>query len=170
MSEPFIAEIRIVGFNFPPLGWAFCNGQILPIIQNTALFSLIGTIYGGDARTSFALPDLRGRTPIHMGDGHPLGQRGGRETITLTVDQIPAHTHAGRASSQEAVTDSPSGAIPAAGAEDTNLYTGFGSTNTVMLRTGTIANAGGGQSHNNMQPFIALSFCIALQGIFPPRD
>jgi len=169
MSEPFLAEIRMVGFNFAPRGWAFCDGQLLPINQNQALYSLLGTTFGGDGRTDFALPDLRGRVPAHKGDDLAMGERSGPETVTLTAQEMPCHTH----------TFSPSSAPgnrihPGAG----NVRT-FGSTtepqnyglptNLVAMNKGT-NSVGGGQSHNNMQPSLAIGFCIALQGLFPSRN
>lgn len=166
MSEPFLAEIRIVGFNFAPRGWAFCDGQILPINQNQSLYSLLGTTYGGDGRTSFALPDLRGRTPIHRSDGHTLGQKGGAETITLTAAEIAAHTHSVKASTAVADQTVPTDRI--LGADD--IYRNPEAANMTALRSGTVTNAGGGQAHDNMQPFLALDFCIALQGLFPSRN
>ncbi len=165
MSEPFLAEIRIVGFNFAPRGWAFCDGQILPINQNQSLYSLLGTNYGGDGRTSFALPDLRGRTPVHVGDGHQLAQKGGAETVTLTAAEIAAHTHAAQATSSPGDNPSPAGDILAGGAD---VYGDAGSL--TALRSGTVTNAGGGQAHNNMQPYLTVNFCIALQGLFPSRN
>ncbi len=165
MSEPYLAEIMMVGFNFAPRGWAFCDGQILPINQNQSLFSLLGTTYGGDGRTTFALPDLRGRTPIHVGSGHNLGQRSGEETHPLTVGEIPLHTHVAQASSSNAnapvATDTVLAAV-------NNLY--HAPQDLVALEPGTVANAGGGQGHENMQPFLTLGFCIALTGLFPPRN
>ena len=154
MSEPFLAEVRMVGFNFAPRGWAFCDGQILPINQNQSLYSLLGTTYGGDGRTSFALPDLRGRTPIHVGDNgsgthFSEGQKSGEETHTLSVNEMPQHRHVLQATNQE--PDAPFSA-PAT----------FGS--------GSVANTGGSQAHNNMQPYLAVNFCIALQGLFPSRN
>jgi microcystin-dependent protein len=167
MSEPFLAEIRIVGFNFPPRGWAFCDGQILPINQNQSLYSLLGTTYGGDGRTSFALPDLRGRTPIHVGSGHTLGQKAGGETHILSESEIPMHTHTAQATSDLGNIPIPTNNVLANSAPS-ELY--HGASNLTDMRAGTIANAGGGQGHNNMQPFLALNFCIALQGLFPPRN
>ena len=165
MSEPFLAEVRIVGFNFAPRGWAFCDGQILPINQNQSLYSLLGTTYGGDGRTSFALPDLRGRTPIHVGNGHLLGQKGGEESHTLGAAEMPQHGHSAQASAVDADTVDPTGHILS---KALNVY--GNASNLVQLRAGTVANAGGGQAHNNMQPFIAVNFCIALQGLFPSRN
>lgn len=169
MSEPFLAEIKIVGFNFAPRGWGFCDGQILPINQNQSLYSLLGTTYGGDGRTSFALPDLRSRTPIHKGEGHALGQKGGAETITLTGAEIAAHKH-----STQATTDSADQltieSTNMLGDSNKNLYAVPAAANMVALRSGTITNSGGGQSHNNMQPYTTLAYCIALQGLFPSRN
>ncbi len=170
MSEPFLAEIRIVGFNFAPRGWAFCDGQILPINQNQSLYSLLGTTYGGDGRTSFALPDLRSRTPIHRSDGHSLGQKSGVETVTLTAAQIAPHTHTFKASSSAGVDRSATNDILADTAPDGNLYRDAEAATMTALRSGSITNAGGGQAHNNMQPYTTLSFCIALQGLFPSRN
>lgn len=165
MSEPFLAEIRIAGFNFAPRGWALCDGQILPINQNQSLYSLLGTIYGGDGRTSFALPDLRGRTPIHRADSAPIGQRTGAETITLTSAEIPSHTHSLLASSSAGTLRRCTGNVLAGAA----VYHPTVSSLT-SLRSGSITNAGGGQAHENMQPFTTLSFNIALQGLFPSRN
>ena len=165
MSEPFLAEVRIVGFNFAPRGWAFCDGQILPINQNQSLYSLLGTTYGGDGRTSFALPDLRGRVPMHVGNGHTQGQKSGEETHTLAANEMPNHDHTARASSGQADTNVAAGNILS---QALNAYHDSG-TNT-ELRPGTTANVGGGQAHNNMQPSIAVNFCIALQGLFPSRN
>ncbi len=170
MSEPFLAEIRIVGFNFAPRGWAFCDGQILPINQNQSLYSLLGTTYGGDGRTSFALPDLRGRSPIHVGSSngtsHSLGQKSGEETHTLSVAEIPQHTHS-IASNQTLGTEAePSGQFPARAAD--SIYGSL--ANAQAMGSGTIANTGGSQAHENMQPYLALNFCIALQGLFPSRN
>ncbi|RBP48755.1 phage tail protein [Arenicella xantha] len=172
MSEPFLAEVRIVGFNFAPRGWAFCDGQILPINQNQSLYSLLGTTYGGDGRTSFALPDLRGRAPMHVGssDGgeeHPEGQKSGEETHTLSAAEMPQHTHAQKASATNADTSTPTGHLLAR--EVSNPYSAA-TTSKEPFAAGTIANTGGGQAHNNMQPYLALNFCIALRGLFPSRN
>jgi len=171
MAEPFLAEIRIVGFNFAPRGWALCDGQILPINQNQNLYSLLGTTYGGDGRTSFALPDLRGRTPIHFGqdDGRPnylLGQKGGFETVTLTQAEMAAHTHTAKASSAQGDAPVPAGNILA----DTPQQIYAAPAALVSIQPATIANVGGGQAHNDMQPVLVLNFCIALQGLFPSRN
>ncbi|MBN1668460.1 MAG: phage tail protein [Anaerolineales bacterium] len=167
MSEPFLAEIRVFGFTFAPRGWAQCNGQILPINQNQALFSLLGTTYGGDGRTTFALPDLRGRTPLHVGNSYSLGQRSGQENHTLTANEIPQHTHQAQASSNPPSTPIPNGNALAASVPN-EIYAA--AANLQPMRAGTLANAGGGQAHDNMQPFLTLNFCIALQGLFPSRN
>lgn len=167
MSEPFLAEIRIIGFNFAPRGWAYCDGQILPINQNQSLYSLLGTTYGGDGRTTFGLPDLRGRTPIHRGESHQLGQKSGAETITLTAAQIAAHTHSFKASSTAADDAVPTGAVLA---QAVDLYRDPEAASMTTLRSGSITNAGGGQAHDNMQPYQTLGFVIALRGLFPSRN
>jgi microcystin-dependent protein len=162
MAEPFLSEIRIMSFVFAPKGWALCNGQLLPINQNQALFSLLGTTFGGDGRVNFALPDLRGNVPIHVGSGHTLGEKGGEQAHTLSISELPVHTHAYMA--QPAAGNQ----LPAAGAllaQASNVYRT--PDNFTTLQPGTIANVGGSQAHLNMQPFLVLSFCIALQGIFP---
>lgn len=166
MSEPFLAEIRIVGFNFAPRGWAFCDGQILPINQNQSLYSLLGTTYGGDGRTSFALPDLRGRTPIHVGNGHTQGQKSGEETHTLSTAEMPNHEHNLYASSADGNTNNAQNSVLAR-----EIGNPYGTINNLSnMNQAIIANVGGGQAHNNMQPYIAVNFCIALQGLFPSRN
>jgi microcystin-dependent protein len=170
MSEPFLAEIRIVGFNFAPRGWALCDGQILPINQNQSLYSLLGTTYGGDGRTSFALPDLRGRCPIHVGSSngqaHSLGQKSGEETHTLSAAEMPTHTHTLHGTNDTATSDVGDGHVLARAAG--NIY---GDLRTaVPMGSGALTNVGGGQAHENMQPYLALTFCIALQGLFPSRN
>ncbi len=170
MSEPFLAEIRIVGFNFPPRGWAFCDGQILPINQNQSLYSLLGTTYGGDGRTSFALPELRGRTPIHVGESnggtdHALGQKTGEETHTLNDSEMPQHTHSLQGTDVLADGTTPIGRLLANSA---GLYKS--PSNLVTMRSDNLQSAGGGQAHDNMQPYLAVNFCIALQGTFPSRN
>src|SRR5713101_486737 len=162
MAEPFLSEIRIMSFGFPPRGWATCDGQLLPINQNQALFSLLGTTFGGDGRVNFALPDLRGRTPIHVGSRHTLGERGGEQAHTLSIAELPTHTHVANATSATGNASNPTGNVLAAA---NNLYTA--PANLTSLSPTTVVNAGGSQAHLNMQPFLALSFCIALQGIFP---
>jgi microcystin-dependent protein len=152
-----------MSFDFAPKGWAMCNGQLLPINQNQALFSLLGTTYGGDGRVNFALPDLRARTPIHVGNGHTLGQRGGETAHTLSLAEMPSHTHAAGASSISAAgNDNPANRV--LGSVNNMFHT---PANLTPMRAGTIATTGGSQAHQNMQPFLALTFCIALQGIFP---
>ena len=166
MSEPFLSEIRIMSFVFAPKGWALCNGQLLPINQNQALFSLLGTTFGGDGRVNFALPDLRSRTPIHVGSGHTLGERGGEQAHTLSIAELPTHTHVANATSagNNASPPSPTSHILA----DSNPASAYNSpTNLMAFNPATLANVGGSQAHLNMQPFLVLSFCIALQGIFP---
>lgn len=168
MSEPFLAEIRIVGFNFAPRGWASCDGQILPINQNQSLYSLLGTTYGGDGRTTFALPDLRGRVPIHVDSGHRLGQVSGEETHTLSTNELPQHTHTARASADVANTPVPSGTVALGDSAPNEFY--HAPTNLVQMHPGTLANVGLGAAHDNMQPSIVLNFCIALRGLFPSRN
>jgi len=165
MAEPFLAEIRIMSFNFPPKGWAMCNGQLLPINQNQALFSLLGTTYGGDGRVNFALPNLQGNTPMHVGNGHTLGEKGGEQNHTLAIAELPAHTHALNASNAPANTNVPTGAYVAT---VNNAYTA--AANLAALSPASMANAGGSQAHLNTQPFLVLNFCIALQGIFPSQN
>jgi microcystin-dependent protein len=162
MAEPFLAEIRLMSFVFAPKGWALCNGQLLPINQNQGLFSLLGTTFGGDGRVNFALPDLRARVPIHVGSGHTLGERGGEQAHTLSMAELPAHVHPLSASPSPASTPLPAGQVLAAGAE---LYAD--PAGLVALQPASITNTGGSQAHLNMQPFLTLNFCIALQGIFP---
>jgi microcystin-dependent protein len=163
MAEPFLAEIRIMSFNFAPKGWALCNGQLLPINQNQALFSLLGTTYGGDGRVNFALPELRGRAQVHMGNGNTLGERAGQEAHTLTIQEIPSHTHTGNVSSSNGAAIIPTGTVLA----KTPNAPYHDPTNLVSMDPGTLASVGGSQPHLNMQPHLVLSFCIALQGIFP---
>lgn len=174
-SEPFVGQISCAGFNFAPRGWALLDGQLLSIAQNTALFSLLGTQYGGDGRTTFALPDMRGRAMLDQGQGPGLterfmGERAGTETNTLSVNQLPSHTHAFAplASSTTGTSTSPSGAVPAAAKKATSRYAA-GSGDTTMA-AGTTAPAGGGQPVNNMQPFVTVNCFIALQGVFPSRN
>jgi microcystin-dependent protein len=162
MAEPFLSEIRIMSFVFPPKGWALCNGQLLPINQNQALFSLLGTTFGGDGRVNFGLPDIRGRVPIHVGSGHTLGERGGEQAHTLSISEIPTHTHTAGANSGNATTPIPTNNLLGAA---NNLYAA--PTNLTSLGPTMLTNTGGSQAHLNMQPFLVLSFCIALQGIFP---
>ena len=169
MADPFVAEIRMFGFNFAPKGWAFCNGQLLPISQNTALFSLLGTTYGGDGKSTFALPDLQGSTPLHPGQGqglslYDLGQQGGAEFITLLTSEMPIHTH-GFVASEEVVNANEPG----------DSWFGAGETRyadpppTGQLNVQDLAIAGASLPHNNLMPYLVVNFCIALQGVFPAR-
>jgi microcystin-dependent protein len=167
MSTPFLAEIKIVSFNFAPKGWAQCNGQLLPINQNQALFSILGTTFGGDGRVNFGLPDFRGRIPIYTGGGFLLGQKGGEEFHTLAQTEMPQHIHPGQASKVNATTGTPTN----------NMLAGVASfayrnslTNLTTLIPATVTNVGGSQAHENRQPFLVLNFIIALQGIFPSRN
>jgi microcystin-dependent protein len=164
MAEPFLSEIRIMSFVFAPHGWALCNGQLLPINQNQALFSLLGTTYGGDGRVNFGLPDLRGRVPLHTGSGHVLGERAGEQAHTLSIAEIPAHTHVLGASPTAANQPVPNGNV-LAGSAPKPIY--GPPVSLTPLNPTTVPNVGGSQAHLNMQPFLALSFCIALVGIFP---
>jgi microcystin-dependent protein len=184
--EPFIGEIRMFGFNFAPRGWATCDGQLLQISQNSALFSLLGTTYGGDGVTNFALPDLRGRVPIHAGNGpgltpRQLGQTGGTETVALNANQVGSHTHAattivtGHASSDEGTSATPTDSIPAKSGSGDPDFSDPANADTTLdtdahTASTTISNAGGGQAHPNIQPFECVNFCIALVGVFPSRN
>ena len=165
MAEPFLSEIRIMSFGFPPKGWALCNGQLLPINQNQALFSLLGTTYGGDGRVNFALPNLQARVPIHTGSGYTLGQSGGEQAHTLSIQELPTHTHALMA---QPATGTQLPPVNAFLAQASNVYRT--ADNLTALNPGAVGNAGGSQPHTNLQPFLALSFCIALQGIFPSQN
>lgn len=172
MADPFVAEIRIVGFNFPPRGWAFCNGQLMPISQNTALFSLLGTTYGGDGKSNFALPNLQGSAPMHPGQGpglslHDLGETGGVEAVTLLESEIPTHSHRMNvAASTVGNSNLPGGnAFAKSGNPEASVY----STSAPSVMGGELIVAGGSQPHNNMQPYLVMNFVIALQGVFPAR-
>jgi microcystin-dependent protein len=164
MTEPFLSEIRIVSFNFPPKGWALCNGQLLPINQNQALFSLLGTTYGGDGRVNFALPDLRGRIPIHFGNNHTLGERAGEENHTLIQTEMPAHVHPVSASSADPNQGLPAGNMWANGS---GAYSSSSPDST--MNPASLSNTGGSQPHTNTQPYLVLNYIIALQGIFPSQ-
>jgi microcystin-dependent protein len=176
MSEPFVGEIRMFPTNFAPKGWAMCDGRLLPISQNTALFSLLGTTYGGNGTSTFALPNLEGRAPMHPGDGpglsaYTLGEQSGQESVTLLQQQIPAHSHQLLAANTDATSSTPEQQLVASGQGGVKL---FGEApapgSSVMLATQMAAPAGGSQPHNNMMPYLTVSFCIALQGIYPPRS
>jgi microcystin-dependent protein len=173
MSTQYVGEIRLFGFNFAPLGWALCNGQLLPIAQNTALFSLLGTFYGGDGKTTFALPNLQGRVPLHQGAGvgstsYLVGQVGGSPEVTLTKNQMPAHHHLVRAYDGTATATNPAGAVLAQ--TSTPSYAPAGPTSLVSLAHGTLTDTGEGQAVSLLQPFLVLNFCIALTGIYPSRS
>ena len=173
MSDPFVAEIRIFPFNFAPKGWAFCNGQLLPISQNTALFSLLGTNYGGDGRSTFGLPNLQGRAVMHPGQGpglspRSLGETGGSDTVTLLQSQMPSHTHA-LVASNEIGEDRKAAGEAAARSTGGPLYGPVPAT-PVALAVESVSVLGGSQPHNNLMPYLTLNFCIALQGVFPPRS
>ncbi len=167
MAEPFLSEIRIMSFGFPPKGWALCDGQLLPINQNQALFSLLGTTYGGDGRVNFGLPNLQGRAPIHMGQGHTLGERAGEQGHTLSISEIPTHVHTAQATTTVAGNAPPSATVMLAQSSGSFLY--GAATNLTAMAQNAIGNVGGSQAHLNMQPFLVLNFSIALQGIFPSQ-
>jgi microcystin-dependent protein len=170
MGTPYIGEIRIVAFNFPPRGWALCNGQTLPINQNVALFSLLGTTYGGNGQTTFQLPNLQGRGAVHRGATIIQGAVGGEENHTLTTAELPRHQHTLSAVSDFANAGTPGTALPAARPRGGPAIYGPAGTANTTLSAASVANAGGGQPHSNMQPYAVLNFCIALQGIFPSRN
>ena len=167
MAEPFLSEIRIMSFVFAPKGWALCNGQLLPINQNQPLFSLLGTTYGGDGRVNFALPDLRARVPVHEGEGFNLGQAGGEQAHTLTLSEMPQHIHFANATTVTATANTPANNLLLAVSSPQSLYTA--ATNFQAMEPTSLSNVGGSQAHINMQPFLVLNFCIALQGIFPSQ-
>ena len=182
MAEPFLSEIRICSFHFPPKGWAYCNGQLLPINQNQALFALLGTMYGGNGQTNFALPDLRGRAPIHVGNGHIQGEAAGQEATTLTQQTMPAHIH-GLAAQTEVVqpdfaAQDPTGKVFAGASiaqqggnkAAVKMYHKKGNSQLVAMHPQAVSNTGGSQPHENMQPYLVLNYIIALQGIFPSRN
>jgi microcystin-dependent protein len=166
MSEPFLSEIKIVSFNFPPKGWALCNGQFLPINQNQALFALLGTTYGGNGQTTFALPNLRGRVPVHMGSGHALGEAAGSTSVTVNIQQLPTHLHGLQGSNDATnITADPTNAFLG------RVNGGYGPAQSLTtLSPQTVTSVGGSQPHNNMMPYLTLNFIIALQGIFPSQN
>ena len=179
VSEPFLAEIRLFGFNFAPRGWALCDGQILPINQNQSLYSLLGTTYGGDGRTSFGLPDLRGRSPMHVGNSDnglalTLGQQGVQESHALTVNELPSHNHRVNTTGDQASNTSlPNNVLASQARGGEPIYeqsNGSGANDMVAMNTATISSTGGDQAHNNMQPGLVVGFAIALQGVFPSRN
>ena len=170
MADPFVAEIRIFGFNFAPKGWAFCNGQLLPLSQNTALFSLLGTTYGGDGKSTFALPDMQGNSAMFWGDGQGLtsryiGEMGGSDTVTLLQSEIPAHNHLLNALNDSGLQTSPDSALSAR----TAIYNSSPTVNAVIMNFQATSVVGSSFPHDNMQPYLTMNFCIALQGVFPPR-
>ena len=165
MSEPFISEIRIFSFSFPPKGWALCDGQVVPISQNQALFALIGTIYGGDGVTTFALPNLQGRVPVHVGGGLALGQQGGEETHTLNINELPAHNHVVTAHTNAATVSDPTNALWANGGKSN-----YAANPNTTMNPASVLSTGSSQPHNNLSPFLTLNFCIALQGVFPSQN
>lgn len=170
MSEPYLGQIEAYAFNFAPRGWLMCDGQLLPIQQYQSLYSLLGTTYGGDGRTTFALPDLRGRTSLNFGDGagltnRTIGEKSGQETVSLNVGDIPSHTHTASGSNEEAGSTTPGGNVPA-----TTAVPIYQSTPNTAMNANMIGLAGGGQPHNNMQPYLVLNWCICIEGLFPPRN
>jgi microcystin-dependent protein len=174
MADPFVAEIRIFPFNFAPKGWAWCDGQLMPLSQNTALFSLLGTTYGGNGKSNFALPDLQGRAPMQPGQGpglslHDLGETGGSETVTLLESEIPAHSHSSMASNEDGTQGTLAPNVTLATSVGGSLYQTNTSASLVSMSPSALAPAGGDQPHNNLQPYLTFYFCIALQGVFPPR-
>ncbi|TPK71836.1 phage tail protein [Mesorhizobium sp. B2-4-15] len=175
MADPFVAEIRIFPFNFPPKGWAFCDGQLLPLSQNTALFSLLGTTYGGDGKSNFALPDMQGNAPMHPGQGiglslHYLGETGGSDTVSLLQSEIPSHSHFMRAHNGDpADIQTPTPATSFAQSAQGNAYQATTNANMVAMADQALTSAGADQPHNNLMPYLTLNFCIALQGVYPPR-
>ena len=174
MTDPFVAEIRLFPFTFAPKGWAFCDGQLLPLSQNTALFSLLGTTYGGDGKSTFALPNLQGCVPVHVGQGPGLSERflgesGGSPTVTLLTSEIPAHTHALAASAAEGIARSPSGELFANESGGVNSYAALGAGPQALLAGAACGITGGSQPHNNLAPYLVVNYCIALQGVFPRR-
>jgi microcystin-dependent protein len=168
MSTPFMGEIKVISFGFAPSGWAFCNGQLLPINQNQALFSLLGTTYGGNGQTNFALPDLRGRVPMHMSAGYTQGERFGEEAHTVSAAEMPTHVHQMRATTAAATGTTPGPTVMLARSTAAELYGPV--ANATAMDPRAVTNVGGSQPHNNMQPYLVLNFVIALQGIFPSRN
>src|SRR4051794_14665830 len=165
MADPFLSEIKIFSFNFPPKGWALCNGQFLPINQNQALFALLGTTYGGNGQTTFALPNLRGQVPIHMGNGHTLGEKAGSTSVTVNIQQLATHIHALNATNDNGATGNPTNAFLG------SVNSMYGpATSLTTMNPASVSSVGGSQPHNNMMPYLVLNFIIALQGIFPSQN
>jgi microcystin-dependent protein len=174
MADPFVAEIRVFPFSFPPKGWAFCDGQILPISQNTALFSLLGTTYGGDGKSTFALPNMQGNAPMAPGQGpglslHDLGEMSGSQTVTLLQTEMPSHSHSLMANIVTGDTNAPSPSVALARSSNATAYQSNSTNNLVQMAVNVVAPTDGSLPHNNMMPYLTLNFCIALQGVFPPR-
>ena len=172
--DPFVAEIRIFPFNFAPTGWATCDGQLLPLSQNTALFSLLGTTYGGDGKTNFSLPNLQGSVPMHPGQGpglslHDLGETGGSDTVSLLQSEIPSHNHTMRANTSDGTLASPSNNVAAGPGFDRDLFWYKDGAPNAAMNLAASGSTGGGQPHNNLMPYLTLNFCISLQGVYPPR-
>jgi microcystin-dependent protein len=167
MSDPFIGEIKVISFNFPPKGWAFCNGQLLPINQNQALFSILGTVYGGDGRTTFGLPNFQSKLPLHQGNGFTLGQQGGEAAHTLTINEMPAHNHPAQGQSAAAPT---TGTTPASSVWANSGQNPFAPAPDTSMSPAAVSNNGGSQPHNNESPYLVLNFIIALVGIFPSQN
>jgi microcystin-dependent protein len=168
VSEPFLGELRIFSFNFAPKSWALCNGQLLPINQNQALFSLLGTMYGGNGQTTFALPNLQGRVPIHVGNGHIQGEAAGISAVTITPQTMPTHTHMANAANAAPNSNAPGTGRLLSNSQGANLYAA--ATNLQTMAPDAVSNVGGSQAHENMGPYLVLNFCIALLGIFPSRN
>lgn len=168
MADGFMGEIRLFSFNYPPKGWAKCDGQLLPINQNQALFSLLGTMYGGNGQTNFALPNLRGQVPIHLGQGHTQGEAGGQQSQTLNIQQLPTHNHFLNGSTTAATTVSPDVNTVLSASNPQSLYAS--ASNLTAMAPNAIGNTGGSQAHQNMQPFLVMNYCIYLQGVFPSRN
>ncbi len=168
MSEQFLGEVRLFGFPFAPKGWAFCNGQLMPLAQNQALFALLGVAYGGDGRVTFGLPNMQGRAPVHVAPNFVQGQTGGEATHTLSTTEIPQHMHQAFATTQEATTNNPSPSVMLAQSKGANLYAAV--SNPAKMAANAVAAVGGSQAHENQQPYLAVNFCIALTGIFPSRN
>ena len=174
MADPFVAEIRIFPFNFAPTGWALCNGQLLPISQNTALFSLLGTTYGGNGQSNFALPNLQGSAPMHPGQGpglslHDLGETGGSETVSLLGSEMPSHTHTMRANDGDGTSPTPAANVSSAPGADRDIFWYKNGPPNAIMKSDASGITGGNLPHNNMMPYLTVNFCIAMQGVYPPR-